>query len=463
MYINKENEIKVEPLIKWSGSKRSQAHDIFSALPYHIYVNYYEPFCGGASMMFYIMKNVSWLVSGTYVASDINPDLIATYNAVKNNPQSIINAYKNHYKKLVGLSIEDRKKYFYDIRQRLNEQHDPCDFFWIMRTATNGMPRYNKNGEFNNSFHVTRVGMSPERIEKIVLDYHKMMHAHNVEFVCCPYTDIVPNENDLVYCDPPYAGTKGMYYGGIDTDELFKYLGNLKCNWMLSFDGKAGDKDMTADVPKDLYDAHYYIESGNSSFRRVIGSDKHCIVNESLYIKFYHMKNEERLNFVKNLQERVNSYWMEFSKAYYETMESIKQKKDVESFVLLSEFDLSGIASCLREIAKDKYKFKTGQQAFNDERMKHCLEIIFKLCAANKDFASKIHEWGDLSQDLDDKLMKAADDYAQSQNENGETLEQRFIRMLGIDFATCRWYRTVMSFLIYCRDKLEEQEIVKNV
>ena len=326
------------------------------------------------------------------------------------------------------------------------------------------MPRYNKNGEFNNSFHVTRVGMSPERIEKIVLDYHKMMHEHNVEFVCCPYTDIVPDKNDLVYCDPPYAGTKGMYYGGIDTNELFQYLGNLKCHWMLSFDGKAGDKDMTADVPKDLYDAHYYIESGNSSFRRVIGSDKHCIVNESLYLKFYHMEDKERLDFVKHLRECINSCWMGFSKAYYETMESIKQKKDAESFVRLSEFDLSGIASCLREIAKDTHRFKAmNEDCFNNERMKRFANMILQLCAANKDFASKIHEWGDLSQDLDNKLMEAADDYANAQNENGETTEQRFIRMLGIDFATCRWYMTVMCFLKNCRNMLEEQETAKNV
>ena len=222
---------------------------------------------------------------GKFVASDINSDLIATYNAVMERPNEVSDAYRRHYEKLVKLSVDDRKKYFNEVRGRLNEFHDPCDFFWIMRTTTNGMPRYNKDGDFNNSFHVTRTGMAPDTVEATIMQYSNLMNRLNVEFRCCKYTDIVPEEDDFAYFDPPYAGTKGMYYGGIDNTELFSYLGKLKCAWMLSFDGRAGDEDMTADVPKGIYDTHEYIRSGNSSFRRVIGKDRDCVVYESLYSK----------------------------------------------------------------------------------------------------------------------------------------------------------------------------------
>ena len=35
-----------QPVIKWSGSKRSQANDILKFFPKQINT-YYEPFCGG--------------------------------------------------------------------------------------------------------------------------------------------------------------------------------------------------------------------------------------------------------------------------------------------------------------------------------------------------------------------------------------------------------------------------------
>ena len=53
--------------------------------------------------------------------------------------------------------------------------------------------------------------------------------------------------------------------------------------YLLSFDGKTTSKDMTVDIPRDLYSNHIYLESGNSSFRRTIGNLKSEYVSESLY------------------------------------------------------------------------------------------------------------------------------------------------------------------------------------
>ena len=45
----------MQPVIKWSGSKRSQAEKIISYFPN--YDTYYEPFIGGGSIMYHINKN----------------------------------------------------------------------------------------------------------------------------------------------------------------------------------------------------------------------------------------------------------------------------------------------------------------------------------------------------------------------------------------------------------------------
>ena len=49
-----------EPVIKWSGSKRSQAENILTYFPKEI-DTYYEPFCGGASVLrrLLMMANVA--------------------------------------------------------------------------------------------------------------------------------------------------------------------------------------------------------------------------------------------------------------------------------------------------------------------------------------------------------------------------------------------------------------------
>ena len=54
---------------------------------------------------------------------------------------------------------------------------------------------------------------------------------------------------------------------------------------MLSFDGKRGNDDFTVKLPKELYKRHILIESGNSSFKKVM--DKQSLkVSESLYLNW---------------------------------------------------------------------------------------------------------------------------------------------------------------------------------
>ena len=76
-----------------------------------------------------------------------------------------------------------------------------------------------------------------------------------------------------------------MYICGFDNKKLFEWLKDVKCTWVMSYDGISGEKDNTFAVPKELYDEHVYLKSGNSSFKRTIGKDNNAIVYESLYIK----------------------------------------------------------------------------------------------------------------------------------------------------------------------------------
>lgn len=273
-----------KPVIKWSGSKRSQCDEIINQFPKHI-DTYYEPFLGGGSVMRRLMERDDVAVEN-YVCSDLNRDLINLWNGIKNDPSDISTRYEEMWGEMNSLSDQRKKAdYFNEVRDRLNATHDHRDFMFIMRTCTNGMPRYNKNGDFNNSFHITRNGIEPQTLRNIIFDWSVKLNQKDVKFLHRSFEDVVANEEDYVYMDPPYMNTKGMYFSSFDSGKLFDFMRSLKCKYSFSYNGKSGQDDNTADVPEDVYTEHLYLKSGNSSFKRTIGKDRHAMVFESLYIK----------------------------------------------------------------------------------------------------------------------------------------------------------------------------------
>lgn len=279
-----------QPAVKWSGSKRSQVDEILKYFPKEI-DTYWEPFCGGCSMLMGLILTPETEISvNRFVCRDLNQDLINLWNEIKKEPVEISNAYTKMWTELNNK--EDRgqmRDYFNKVRFDFNQDHDPYKFLFIMRTTTNGMYRANAKGEFNNSFHITRNGIEPDKLRRILWFWSDRLNKNNVQFECGDYQEILGQvkPNDFVYLDPPYANTKkhSMYRFSIEKQELFDFLRCLSCPYIMSYDGTSGDVDNTYAVPSDVYDEHLYIKSGNSSFKRTIGKSNDSIVYESLYIK----------------------------------------------------------------------------------------------------------------------------------------------------------------------------------
>lgn len=281
-----------QPVVKWSGSKRSQSKEIVSYFPKEI-DTYYEPFCGGCSVLRALIET-SYIKVNHYVCSDINVGLINLWKAIKDSPEGLIKDYTSYWKELnQDGNIERRKNYFNEIRKEYNdstcnEESDSSKFLFLLRTCVNGMPRYNKDGKFNTSLHLNRPGINPSTLEKILFEWSELLNKNDVTFYSVYYDTFKDNsKNDFFYLDPPYFNTKGMYYGKIDYDYFFNWLRSLNCGYALSFDGMIRDKsDYTVDLNEDLYDMHRYLHSGNSSFRRLKSDDKDNVVYESLYLKY---------------------------------------------------------------------------------------------------------------------------------------------------------------------------------
>lgn len=276
-----------QPVIKWSGSKRSQADEIIKYFPTEMNT-YYEPFIGGGSMLMTLILNSDAIRVKHYVCSDLNKGLIDLWTVIKDRPNEVSDHYEGLWEAMNGGNIKEQsfKRSFYEsIRNRYNKEHDPLDFMFIDRTCFNGLIRYNGNGEFNSPYHLNRNGIRPTVLRKIISEWSNLLNSYDVQFNCHSYDKVLPNKGDFIYLDPPYANTNGMYSGNFNKKDFFEYLRNLNCKFALSYDGISGETDNTYDIPSDVYDKHLYIKSGNSSFKRIKQSDNKAIVYESLYIK----------------------------------------------------------------------------------------------------------------------------------------------------------------------------------
>jgi DNA adenine methylase len=268
-------------LIKWSGSKDSQAKNIIKYFPKEL-DTYHEPFLGGGSIFLALLE--SDIKINRYCLSDINKELIGIYNIIKDKPELLFYTYQAHYDNFNSSDIQHRKDYFAKVRSAFNTFKCSEDFYWIMRTTTNGMPRYNRKEEFNNSCHFSRPGMKPSDVEKIINKYHLLFNSKNIIFNNNSYEEITPSSDDLIYMDPPYENTKGMYFGGFDNSKFINWINNSNCKWILSYDGKVNSTEVEHVSPN--YKRKEYLVSGNSSFRRVIGNSSDSIISESLYLNF---------------------------------------------------------------------------------------------------------------------------------------------------------------------------------
>lgn len=266
----------IKPVIKWSGSKRTQANKIKSFFP-NTFGRYYEPFIGGGSMLYVINPKES-------VCGDICKPLIDLWQEIKSNPEKLAYEYELRWKRLQkeGYTV------YYEIRDEFNNTKSPYDLMFLSRTCVNGLIRFNDKGEFNNSLHYSRPGIKPESLKEIIFDWSE--HIQNVKFIADDYiaTTSSAKSGDMVYLDPPYFHTKGRYFGTINFERFLNYLEDLNkrnINYILSFDGLRGETNYTVNIPKDLYKRHELLQSGNSTFKKVIGKETEKVF-ESLYMNF---------------------------------------------------------------------------------------------------------------------------------------------------------------------------------
>lgn len=163
---------------------------IYSKFP-EKFNKYIEPFVGGGAVFFGSNFKSS-------VISDMNEELIITYNSIANEVEIIIEDLKLH---------ENTSDYFYEIRaldwKSLPSYKIASRMIYLNRTCFNGLYRVNKSGQFNSPYgkypnpnivDEKRLNLASRRLRSADIyhsDYERVLKDH-------------ARPGDLVFLDPPY-------------------------------------------------------------------------------------------------------------------------------------------------------------------------------------------------------------------------------------------------------------------
>ena len=179
-----------KPFLRWAGGKTWLVKDIQRHLPSGGFNNYVEPFIGGGAIFFHIAPDNA-------VLSDLNSELIDTYQVLKEDVDGIINELEKY---------ENTKEFYYHLRSK-NFRKDvkkAARFIYLNQTSFNGIYRVNLKGEYNVPFGFRKKNfLQPENL----IQASDLLQ--NADVKTRDFSDSIDDvkQGDLVFLDPPYTVT----------------------------------------------------------------------------------------------------------------------------------------------------------------------------------------------------------------------------------------------------------------
>ena len=275
-------------LVQYQGSKRLLAPEIIRYFPEDVQT-LYEPFCGTCAVTILAAQNG---LCRDYVVNDINGPLVGLMKECIEEPLSLAEAYETIW---MGQYEEgtDNIEYFYKIRKEFNDgQQDPARMLFLLAREVKGAVRYNADGTMNQSCDKRRYGTKPALIRENAAKISELLKGKTT-FYSLDYKEIfkMATPRDLVYMDPPYQGTSNAinprdnrYIAGVQYEEFVEALYTLNARnirYIVSYDGRTGEKVIGKNLPEDLNLTHILINAGTSAQATLMGRKETTF--ESLY------------------------------------------------------------------------------------------------------------------------------------------------------------------------------------
>jgi DNA adenine methylase len=274
--------MKLPHPIPYQGSKRNLADKILAYFPQKI-DRLIEPFAGSAAISVAAAYHGK---ANQFIINDVNEPLIKLWDKIINYPEETINEYQHIWTQQIGRE----EAYYYEVREGFNSTQQPEYLLFLLAKCVKAAVRYNANGNFNQSPDKRRLGRSPSNMREDILRVSHLLRQKTTLY-SLDYTEILgkANENDLIYLDPPYQGTGQnggfRYMQNINHEDLISSLVRLnKRNipFILSYDGRTGEKQFGKPLPDSLKLSKIELDAGRSSIATLLNRVETTF--ESLYL-----------------------------------------------------------------------------------------------------------------------------------------------------------------------------------
>lgn len=225
------------PIVKWVGGKSRILSQLVPLLPPGVeLMRHVEPFFGGGAL-FFAQRPARALLS------DVNPALVGTYEAVRDEVEDVIARLESHGAKH-NQDHYYRVRHRYNHAQRLGRAERAAMFIYMNKTCFNGLHRVNRRGEFN----VPAGRYQNPRILDAELLRAASAELGRAELRCAGFEALLESAKpgDFVYFDPPYepvsetASFTAYAQDGFGREEqerlreVFAALDRRRCKLMLS-------------------------------------------------------------------------------------------------------------------------------------------------------------------------------------------------------------------------------------
>ena len=276
----------VPHIVQYQGSKRILAPQILRFIPMK-FNRLVEPFAGMAAITIAVAKQNR---ADKYLVNDLNAPLVRILKSAIETPNELFFEYAKVWNEQFthpSGSVE----HFYKVREDFNNgQQTAANMLYLLARCVKGSVRYGNNGQFNQSPDKRRYGTTPQTLKTnlIAISYYL---KGKTTFMSKDYREVLDEAKtgDVVYMDPPYQGVSNVrdsrYYSGIEFYDFVEAVDNLNrrgINFLISYDGKCGDRQYGEDLPEELGLQKVLLNAGLSSQSILLGKKE--ITYEALYV-----------------------------------------------------------------------------------------------------------------------------------------------------------------------------------
>lgn len=229
----------------WAGGKTKMLKHYLPHLPQSV-DSYSEPFFGGGAMFIHVMRSGS--PSRVFI-NDINADIMGIYRTIRDDLTGFLGRMDRLSSEYLPLDKEDRKRYFYDLRQenaydyeKWSETDQSATLYFLMKTAFNGIWQINRN---TNGRFGTPSGLLNQTTQVYdrdnVKDWHSLLSQGCVTLTSKDWAEVPVS--DFTFYDPPYRDSFADYNNGFPDAELEKIIERVENGrgvWLTNRDGEDG-------------------------------------------------------------------------------------------------------------------------------------------------------------------------------------------------------------------------------